>query len=842
MDFPQPFLVYKSSAGSGKTFNLAKVYLSLILTAKDPHYFKRILAITFTVKAAAEMKDRIITYLSILAGNETRKRSDAEFMLDALKEDTRLSHEEIKERSGQRLHQILHQYGEFNIVTIDKFFARLVRSFASDLSLAPDFEIQVDRSMFIDRAADLLFEKVGTDDDLTFLLLQMLRSRLADDQSNNADDVIENACRSLLSDEFYFARSKFKTWKPQAVFALKEQLDQDAEALTGEFIAPAKRAMEIFADRSIEAKDVYRGAQGIHTYFRRIAEGDLSKVQPNSYVLATIQEDKWMSGSKNPSIEDVKEDLKKCFEETLSSMPVHQHLQLINALRQEVYALGFYSALEDIFEWIREEDNIRLLSEFNTLISDQLQDEQTFFLFERLGTQFSHILIDEFQDTSVLQWKNLLPLVENSLSEGNTSLIVGDAKQSIYRWRNSDPEQFVKLPKVDHPSSGLLESTFKEIVLDQNFRSSQQIVNFNNRFFDQAHRSMLSEAHRGTYSTLEQHPVQEKAGEVNWWIDEDPKMNKNALMLKMLDRVRKMVDKDGVAPGDICGLFRTNADAAAFASMLLEAGFSVVSQESLLLKNNPLVQLLASTLQGLQWNKDPFITQLWFSRLTQHVNITNAHAKTKQVKQEKWSFTKTAKAMGFSFSTPEVQHGDTFQRAMAICKILHVPLENAFVSKFLDICLRYETSGGYLKEGFLEYWAKKAEDESIQLADNTNAISVMTIHKSKGLEFPVVVVFMPEVTKRKNTKEYGWVEIEEHYALGNVQLKLSQLRESHYARLPEEEDERSNLDLLNVLYVAFTRAERQLEIFSIGPKKENLLQDLFAWPEWDEQHRVLSIR
>ena len=842
MDFPQPFLVYKSSAGSGKTFNLAKVYLSLILTTKDPHYFKRILAITFTVKAAADMKDRIITYLSILAGHETRKRGDAQFMLDALKTDTGLTSEEIRERSGQRLHQILHQYGEFNIVTIDKFFARLVRSFASDLSLAPDFEIQIDRSMFIDRAADLLFEKIGNDEDLTSLILQMLRTRLAEDRSNNADDVIENACQSLLSDEFYFARSTFKSWKPQAVFELKEQLDRDAKVLTEEFIAPSQRAMGIFKDRSIDAKDVYRGAQGIHTYFRRIANGDLSKVPPTSYVLATIQEDKWMSGTKNPSIEDVKEDLKQCYDDTLSLMPVYHHLQLINALRQEVYALGFYSALEGIFEWIREEDNIRLLSEFNTLISDQLQEEQTFFLFERLGTQFSHILIDEFQDTSVLQWKNLLPLLENSLSEGNTSLIVGDAKQSIYRWRNSDPEQFVNLPKVDHPSSGLLESMFKEIVLDRNFRSSKQVVDFNNRFFDHAHRSMLSEAHRETYSALEQHPVQQQAGEVNWWIAEDPKMNKDALMLKMLDRVRKMVDKDGIAPGDICSLFRTNADAASFASMLLEAGFSVVSQESLLLKNNPLVQLIITSLQGLQWNKDPFVTQLWLSRLNQHANIPAAHARAKQVKQGKWTFSQTAKVMGFDFSIPEVQHGDTFQRAMAVCKILGIPLENAFVSKFLDLCLSYETSGGYLKEGFLEFWAKKAEQESIQLANNGHAISVMTIHKSKGLEFPVVAVFMPEVTKRKNTKEYGWVEIQEPYALGNVRLKLSQLRESHYAQLPDEEDERSNLDLLNVLYVAFTRAERQLEIFSIGPKKENLLQDLFAWPEWDEEKRVLSIR
>lgn len=842
MDFPRPFLVYKSSAGSGKTFNLAKVYLSLVLTSSDPNYFKRILAITFTVKAAAEMKDRIVSYLSILAGNTTRQRNDAGHMLSALTDETGLSQEEIRVRSQSCLNQIMHQFGEFNIVTIDKFFARLVRAFASDLTLAPDFEILVDRNLLIERAADLLFDRIGQDEDLTFLILQMLKSRLSDDKSNNADDIIVNACRSLLSDDFYFARSNFKAWTPKAVYALKEELDQEADRLKKLITEPAARAMKLMSDRSIEAKDVYYGNSGIYPYFKRLSNGEVNKIQPGANVIKTIENDKWTGSTNHPAVDQIKDQLRDCYEQTQALLPEYERLRLINALRSEVYTLGFYSELERIFEWIREEDNVRLLSEFNSLISDQLHGEQTFFLFERLGTQFNHILIDEFQDTSVLQWKNLLPLVENSLSEGHTSLIVGDAKQSIYRWRNSDPEQFVKLPKVDHPSSGLFESLYKEVILDQNYRSAKQVVEFNNRFFDLAKGQILSDAYSPTYDALHQEHTSETDGSVQWWIGDDPKQSKEALLLTMLDRIRIMMDTDGIAPGDICTLFRTNSDAATFASMLLESGFDVISQESLLLKNNPLVKLILSSLDGLQRNQDPFIVQLWLSQLHQHRTLPNPHLLAKKAKKERWTFMQAASHLGIDLSTPEIQHGDTFQRSFAICSLLNIPTDNAFVSKFLDYCLNFEMTGGYLKENFLEFWLKKADTASIQLAPTSDAINVMTIHKSKGLEFPIVAVFMPDVSLSRKTKEYAWVEVQEPWEIGNIQLKVTDLSDSSHRHLLEDEEQRSRLDVLNVLYVAFTRAEQRLEVFSSGPSKNSLLNALYSWPEWDEQNRVLSIQ
>lgn len=840
MDLSQPFLVYKSSAGSGKTFNLAKVYLSLILGTTDPTYFRQILAITFTVKAAAEMKDRIITYLSILAGNSSRHRNDSEAMMAVLMDELGLSREVISERSKQRLDHILHQYGDLHIVTIDKFFARLIRAFASELTLSPDFEITIDHSQFVDRATELLYERIGEDQDLTHLILHLLHSRLSEDSSNNADDVIQNACNTLLSDDFYFIRDRFKNWEPKEVYELKDQLQVESESIKEQFIAPAKAAMELLRSRGIEAADVARGNSGIYAYFRRLADGDLSKVAPNSYVIATIEEDKWMSGKKNEAVEYVKDELRTRYEEIQAFLPLYEQYSLIQAILKSIYTLGFFSALEEVIQDIQEEDNVRLLSEFNTMISDQLQHEQTSFLFERLGNQFQHILIDEFQDTSVLQWKNLIPLVENSLSEGNTSLIVGDAKQSIYRWRNSDPEQFVSLPTVEHPAKELFEASYKEIVLAQNFRSAKNVVDFNNRFFEAMKIQLLDKAHQNTYDELKQTPVSKNPGKVRWWIEADKDKKKDDLMLKYVDRVRTLVDKEKVRPGEICCLFRTNKDAAEVASMLLQSGLDVVSQESLLLASNPLVQLLVTSLHALQREKDPFIVQLWLSRMHHVKPLEHYHNLARKAKHEKWSFGQASQSIGYNLLTPEIKQGDTFQRSMALCRELKLDVTNPFVSKFLDICLHYEQTGGYLKESFLERWEKLSIDTSIQLSETPDAVSVMTIHKSKGLEYPVVLVFLPEI-KKKNTKDNGWVELKAPFDMGMVQLSLSSLKETPFKALYESEDARSMLDMLNVLYVAFTRAERHLEILSNAPSKESPLHEITTWNEWNEEKRVLEI-
>lgn len=840
MEVTKPFLVYKSSAGSGKTFNLAKIFLGLILRSDDPHYFKRILAITFTVKAAAEMKDRIITYLSILAGDSTRNRSAAQFMLNALMHETGLSEEDIRSKCRKLLVTILHQYGEFNILTIDKFFARMVRTFASDLSMVPDFDISVDRSEFMDRAADQLFEQIGDNSDLTELTLHMLRSRLADDKGNDADKVIEKACHRLLSDEFYSVRSKFRSWEPREVFTLKEQLDKDAEALLEQIVEPAKKALDLIEQYGLDPSDLYSGTKGIYSYFKKIAAGDIKESSPSKTAIKTVEEDKWASKTAHPAVDVIKEDLAGCFREIQEMSPLISQYHMIVAIRNEVYTLGFYSALESIFEEIRKEDNVRLLSEFNTLISEQLQGEQAYFLFERLGNRFNHILIDEFQDTSVLQWQNLLPLVENSLSGGHTSLVVGDAKQSIYRWRNSEPDQFVNLPAVDHPSQSLIEASYQEIPLVNNYRSAKEVVEFNNRFFSMASEELLTSAHIATYETLAQTPIRDIQGSVRWWVGNEKNESKESLMIKMVDRIRKILNSGKSDQRDICCLFRTNADASLFASMLLQSGYNVISQESLLLKSNPFVRLIIATLRVLQSPRDLFAVQRWLLLYGQVHTIDNIHELAARFKAERADLYACSRKLGVDLKQKLLHQGNSFQKIMAIVDVLGLDPSNAFVAKLLDISLRFEHTGGYLKQSFDTYWESIEENSSIQLDRTMDAISVMTVHKAKGLEFPEVLVFLPEV-KKKNTKDLQWVEPNPPFQLGVMPLRLSDLKKTEFTGLYDEENERSWLDELNVLYVAFTRAQRTLEIFSSLPASTHVTNKLFDWPEWDEDQRAIVI-
>jgi ATP-dependent exoDNAse (exonuclease V) beta subunit len=834
------FLVFKSSAGSGKTFNLSKTYLELILKQDDPHAFKRILAITFTVKAASEMKERILTYLSILGGNEHKSRSDTPFMLPALMDSTKLSEQEIKTRSAVRLKAILHQYSDFSVLTIDKFFARLVRSFASDLALSPDFEIQVTTSQFIERVTDLLYEKIGHEDDLTDLILHLLHTRLAEDNGNNADEVIKSACNTLLSDEFYLIRQNFERFTPSEVKHLHITLGQEADAIAAEVKQVGEEVMNLLHQYSVGPEDLANGKNGVYRLFQLVAEGDFSKIlNPGTNAVKPLETGKWQSGTKHPAVAELEHQLTHYLESILAKRTAVERYHLLHAVRREVYSLGFYSELVHLFESVKEEDNIRLLSEFNTLIAEQLQKEHADFLFERLGNQYQHILIDEFQDTSTLQWRNLIPLVENSLSEGNLSLIVGDAKQSIFRFRDSDPEQFVNLPQVDLASQALFDAAYHEIVLNQNFRSSQRIVEFNNRFFQLAQSALLSESHQVTYANHAQHHHSNDEGAVRWWIADDKEIKKPDLMQQMLQRVSYLIHDQKASPDSICCLFRQNKDASVFASLLIESGFKVISQESLLLRNNPSIQLLIASYEVLATPTDPFALQRWLSRYHQRTPMPHYHEVAKSMRTEHWNLGKMLHSLRVRFDDLDIHHGDSFSKTLALCKALEIDVNNAFVQKLFDLALTYESKAIYLKQSFLDYWVEMEEKCSIQLPSRTDAISVMTIHKSKGLEFPTTLVFLPELKKVKNTKSMSWVKLEQ-LNIGFISLKLNDLKSTNFEYLLEEENQRSVLDQLNSTYVAFTRAKNRLEIFSQLPASTSLLHKLKEWPEWNETEGVLA--
>lgn len=837
----KPFLVYKSSAGSGKTFTLAKVFLSIALRSNDPMHFKRILAITFTVKAANEMKDRIISYLSSISRSENASRKDASFMKAALMEETGLSEAAIEAKCSEILKAVLHNYGDLSVLTIDKFFTRLVKSFASELTLAPDFEIEIDQRLFVDQIIELLYAKVGENSALTELILAFLKFRLNDEQSGNLNSALEKTAHSLLTEEFFFIEDKFKEYAPHEIFEIKNKLDVECNEIAAELISQAQTALDLIQSSGLVPKDLAHGEKGIYSFFNKVHDEDFGQIiSPGAYTIKTLEEDKWQSGTKHPTILKISHELRSIAESLLGQHKNVKRYLLLNAVKSELFRLGLIGELKQLMDDFKDAENMRLLSDFNRMISKQFLQEQTPFIYERLGNQYESILIDEFQDTSNLQWQNLIPLVENSLSEAKTSLIVGDAKQSIYRFRGSEPKQFIDLPTINHSAQSLFSSSYQQYILNSNFRSARNVIDFNNRFFDAYSKKVLSSEFLLTYADLKQEFVSKEIGEVNWWFASDEEVKgKEAVMQLMINRTIDLVTKQNERAGEICCLFRLNDDAALFASALLKHGLNVISEESLLLKNNPSVALLISTLNALRYPKDVFHLQQWLSKYHHIHRLDDYHRVAQQLKKEKWNLEQLMEKVGVMSKLRSLLEGEMFSKMFNLVKLFKLDLSNPFILKLLDFCSEYETSASYLKTSFLDHWEKSADALSIQLPEGKNAIRVMTIHKSKGLEFPTVMVYAPNLAKKNNTQKESWISLENELDIPQISLTTSALKGTEYEEILELENEKSTLDHLNMFYVAFTRAETKLEVFSELKSSKSILDTIETWKEWDSEKQLL---
>jgi ATP-dependent exoDNAse (exonuclease V) beta subunit len=843
----KPFIVYRSSAGSGKTFTLALVYLKLALKYNDPKYFRSILALTFTVKAAKEMKSRIIAYLSDIANNQTQQRKESFAVRSELIQQLGINQKELEKRAQNVLTALLHNYSDFQILTIDKFIARLTRSFASELNLSHDFEIEIDQIAFLDRVLKDLYEKVGTSDSTTRLLSNFLRFKLARQESIKIDPALINAGTALLSEDFFFIQSKVHPFNAEALDDLKTKFENDINNFLNSIRAIGEKSIGLIASCHLEDKDFFNGARGIYGYFDKLRNAELlDNFAPNSYVKKTIDEGKWVSSKGNPAVLDIKSQLEQFYNQAKVLIEGLPQILTQKAILNEIYTLGFLGELAQQTQEVRINDNIQLLGDLNKIIAAQMPHEQASFLFEKLGNKINHILIDEFQDTSALQWSNLFPLVEQAIASGNETLIVGDAKQSIYRFRGSESSLFNSLPNIGGSCEMLFKESYTEETLRYNYRSAKNIVNFNNRFFKALEHNLNLPMISDSFKNHEQEYTSNENGVVQWWISKyeaNDKATKSDALDKLCNRAFDLVNNQHLKQSEICCLFRNNNDAAACASQLLSLGLNVVSEESLLLKYNPKVQLIIQSLECWRFPKDAFLNQKWLSRYYRVFGLNNYHELAIKLEKEKWSFNELTKKIGIALTNKTLNVNNAFSSCFNLSNAFKFDPNDPFIKKLLDTALTYEQTNVFLKKSFDEYWIENEDKLSISLPDNNDAVSVMTIHKSKGLEFPTVLVFLPQFGKRGTTNEYLWVEVNEPTPIGMTLLKTSDLKGSTLNELFVEEEEKSWLDYFNTLYVAFTRAENRLEIFTNDAANGdgNKLEFLKTWNEWDENLHALII-
>lgn len=820
-----PFSIYDAAAGSGKTFTLVKEYLKQILTSKSDDYFKHLLAITFTNKAVAEMKQRIVQAL-VGFSNENSALEPLPMQI-IITEETGMSAAEIQKRSKRILKNLLHNYAAFSVETIDRFNHRIIRTFARDLKLATNFEVTLDTPQLLSEAVDLLLSKAGENKEITKVLLDFALEKTDDDKSWDISRDIANAAKLLYSenDSAHVAVLKKKSLEDFLVF--KKQLVRKKKELSSEIENLATQSLQLIEESGLQIDDF--SGKYLPKHFQNLSIGRYD-INFNAKWQETMGEKPLYPGRVSAAIGGIIDELTPTF---ISSFQQTKNLVfqllLIENILKNITPLSVINLVNQEIETIKEDKNMLPISEFNSLINKEIKNQPAPFIYERLGEKYRHFFIDEFQDTSKLQWENLIPLVANALSQeldpnSGSLLLVGDAKQSIYRWRGGLPEQFMDLYGDGNPFP-----REKEVLsLDTNYRSCAEVVDFNNQFFSFVSGYFANDNHAKLYQSGNRQKLNAKNGGYIKleFIEKQKKAEKDQVYSNLVLETIRTLETQGFAASDICILTRKKADGIVLGSFLMEHGISVISSETLLLQSSPLVQILvfALILSLYPNNEEARINLL--DLLHEHLNISEEkHSFFKKfLKNSEEKFTQNLKEYQLDFNLVKMRMVSLYE-AFEYC-IENLKLANsadAYLFGFMDLVYDFEQQPLADKISFLDHWETKKENASIPASEGANAVQLMTIHKAKGLEFPVVIFPFADINLYDAKYDKLWYPLES----GDVLFQEAQINYkseiANYGELGElmynEHRSQLELDNINLLYVTLTRAVEKLFVFSEMPKE-----------------------
>lgn len=837
------FVVYKSSAGSGKTFTLVKEYLKLAL--KDKRFlalsFKSILAITFTNKAAAEMKMRIIKALKEISTN------DNPFLSGLIAKELNIDESDLQQRATVLLTEILHNYSDFSIGTIDSFTHRIIRTFALDLKLPLNFQIETDTDSVFQKIISLLINGLGKDTTITDYLLQFSLNQLEDNKHWDPELLLLGFVKEINKEGVGELVEKLNAFDLDYFESLKQQILTVKKEYEQKVKQAGKEALDLIASKRLSADVFAYGNAGIYNFFVKAAELKETTLNGllNKNVLKTIDEDNWSAGkatlTDKQAIDSIKDELKKSARSLIDFISENEQRYIVFSLiLKNIYAMGLINELSKLLQQYKQEENILFISEFNEKIADVVAAEPTPFIFERLGDKYKHFLLDEFQDTSTMQWHNMLPLIDNSLGNGNSNLIVGDGKQSIYRWRNADVEQFVNLPQIitTHTNDVLqqrehaLIRNFKEEVLSKNFRSEPVIVQFNNRLFDYLSENYLHDDLKKIYHKQAQESKKEGGGFVSIDFPVTDELSNDEVNQSLVINYVQSALNSGYLYNDICIIVRNNGHGTKLASFLIENNIPVVSADSLLLGKSEEINVLLSFLKYIVNQKDlvSAATVLEFLRETGVCETPVVFELIRYLNANKQATLFDALTRcGLAVDETKLTSSNLFDTCVEIASMLRLNIRNPqYVRFFLDEILSFLQSHTSNTSVFLDWWGRRSAVASVIIPDGINAVNIMTIHASKGLEFPVVIT--PYASWKIDAKDNVWVDLQEE----NLDLPVALLpttnlaAETVYKPAILKEKQQQVLDNLNLLYVDFTRAVERLHVISHKPKNANE-NTTFAW-------------
>lgn len=865
MEQNKALTVYKASAGSGKTFTLAAEFIKLLIL--DPNRYKEILAVTFTNKATEEMKHRIVSKLYGLAN----RLSESNDYMKKITSELGFSEEIISERAGLALHNLLHNYNLFRVQTIDAFFQSVLRNMAKEIGLGNNMRIALNDKQIISDAVDNLFDSLDNDKQLFAWIMDYISEVMDDNKSWNIKGEVKQFGENL-SKEFYKSREHmldnidkdenfFKRYK--AVLKASEgKIKEGYEAIYDDFTS-------ILAANGFSPEDLKQGTKGVAGYFLKLKNGNLDDKIVNTYVKKAMEdENEWGSGKMKKDLAAIASaHLMNLLKETEKKRKKDYHtINSISLTLKNINKMRLLTSIRKEVEELNTENSRFMLSNTQTLLNNIIQggDKEAPFIFEKIGAYLKHIMIDEFQDTSIVQWKNFKVLLKECLSIADTNpkgtektinnLIVGDVKQSIYRFRSGDWRL------LNDINSDLGEEFVNIEPLKINWRSEHNIIEFNNRFFEIASkieansimpeketdrnimiekeklsndivmlRSNYANSLKSAYSDVKQEVSKKKmknpTGLVR--IEMLPSENASDYQEQTLERTleyTKSLIEQGAELGDIAILVRGNKEATLIANHFATNApqLKIVSEQAFALKASPAVQAIIATLKMLANKKDVesriTLLKLYNSYILgndtdDNLLLTDDNSFGHLMPEEINEDTKRSQLLNMSLY-------ELVEHIYQFLQLEKIEGQELYVSAFFDGLKNFLNDNGATIEDFIEYWNSELADKAIAV-NGLDSIVVITIHKSKGLEYKHVI--MPftnwHIGPRNGSPTTLWCEIEENpfselpFIPVNYSGKTS-LSSSIYDKYGTMEWMQDIVDNLNLLYVAFTRAERSLFVIT----------------------------
>ena len=834
-----PLTVYKASAGSGKTFTLAVEYIKLLVA--DPMNYCYTLAVTFTNKATQEMKLRILSKLYGIANG----LPDADdYYNNVRKSFPDLTERVIRNRAGDALSLLVHDYNRFRVETIDSFFQRVLRNLARELGLTANLKVMLNDMEVESQAVDNIISNIDSGNDpLLAWIMDFVSERMEEDKNWNVVGHIKDFGRNIFTDFYKSHQKQLRLIMDDAGFFKQytSRLRTLRVKALDEMAAFAKRYDEIATRYGIDDSCYSHGHSNAPGYFENLAKGvlvnDNKTKMPNSFVQAGLENpDKFVKKADvgKPVAVAIREFVKPLIEEAEEKREAAAvTVNSVTLTLQNINQLRLLGRIENEVSRINADNNDYPLSNTQKLLNDLIDKQDSPFIYEKIGGQLRYIMIDEFQDTSTVQWDNFKVLLDDCISHQSGSLIVGDVKQSIYRWRNGDWQLLQGLNETNYPDTVRVKS------LDTNYRSQRNVVDFNNRFFSAAASSLSVEAPviKEAYSDVAQNVPEGKPETGKVVVRLLPSKEYDDLMISQVQQTIESLLSKGVRCNDIAIIVRKNKHIRLIADYFLHNPVMVdgeprllnmVSDEAFRLDASQAVNTIVNAMRYLV-NPDDGLMEAFLAKSFAGNKLEPSDAAWKTGPNANPSAPRHAYMpmlpQEFVVSRAELLSMpliDLAERLYALFRLDRLADQNAYVCAFFDQLSNYLKRHVAGMTDFLAEWDENICSKSIHSAE-VDGIRMLTVHKSKGLEFDNVILPYCDWAL-ENKDDTLWVEpsLEPYNDLPVVPVKLNvgKLKKSIYAADYDAEHIKNIVDNVNILYVAFTRASRNLFVFGKRDKAD----------------------